>query len=77
MWSHKSSISIKGLRSRYNIPAVFISTSMVPFTVLDVEIDRAYKGYELALFYDANSILMHASLSLLSLRHRSLACLLQ
>ena len=41
--------------------AVFISTIMVPFTLLDVEIDRAYKGYELALFYDADSILTHRS----------------
>ena len=43
------------------IPAVFISTRMIPFTLLDVEMDRAYKGYELALFYDAGSILTHRS----------------
>ena len=28
---------------------------MVPFTLLDVELDRAYKGYESVLFYDAGS----------------------
>ena len=34
---------------------------MVPFTLLDVEIDGAYKGYESALFYDADSIITHRS----------------
>ena len=35
----------------------------MPFTLLDVEIDRASKGYKSALFYDADSILTHRSYS--------------
>ena len=45
------------------LPAIFTSTRMIPFTLLDVEINRASKGYGSALFYDADSILTHYSYS--------------